>query len=179
MAIQNNKITEAKVWIIGLRLDAEDVSPTYYTLVAGEDQQPVVVNEQLVFYSDPDLLEDAAQLAGIRRPIDEKESSQPDLICDLAEALYLIENGDEDDSATIVNCLNTLFDLVFATKGSIPTAYRQKLFNFADHLTFSRSLSAAFRESNELRSDIIDGVLWCAGWVITHARILHRHAAPS
>ncbi|SRR6266404_880279 len=172
MEIHGNSLTEAKVWIIGLRLDPEEVSPTYYTLVAGEDQRPVVVNEQLVFYTHADLLREAVGLAGLDLHIDPAKPPSPDVICDLAEALYLIESGDEDDSATIVNCLNVLFDLVVATKGTLPTSYRQKLFDFADHLTFNRSVSPFFGESKELRSDIIDGVLWCVGWIMTHARIL-------
>jgi hypothetical protein len=158
-----------KVWLIGLRLDSDNPEPSFYTFLVGDDQKPLLVKEQIVLANQPQLPREANLSTD---PVD-SEPWEPDLICDLAEALYLIENGDCDDSAAILNCLNVLFDLVAATRGTLPQVYKKNLTNLADHLTFHKSLTAFFQEAKDRRSAMLDSVLWCIGWIMTHARIIN------
>lgn len=168
------------IWVVGLRVDSEEPNPTYYTVSMGDDETPLLINERIVLYCHPDLLGAALTLAGVRTANGQSPGPEPpDLVCDLAEALYQVENEDQDESAAIVNCLNLLLDVTAATNGCIPVNYRKALSDFADHLTFSKSIGSFFGTSQYARSQIIDGLLWCVGWIMTHARILDcEHCRP-
>ena len=93
-------------------------------------------------------------------------------MCDFAEALYLIESEDKDESATIINCINTLSDLLPATGLKLPADCKTILAKFADHLTFHREYGEFLRRENLARSAIRDAVFWCLGCIAAKAKFL-------
>jgi hypothetical protein len=170
-------MAEAVYLTAGLRLDPEDEWPTYYVLLAGEEGRPVIVDRQLVFFSHPDLLPAALGLAGMAQAAPRPGSAlpKPDAYCDLAKVVYLIESQDADDEyGTVVNGLNLADDFLRATHAKRTPAYL-KLTRLSRQLTFSRDMAAFFKDPANMRDEIIDTLLWCVGWIMTHARILQPH----
>jgi hypothetical protein len=168
---------EAIYLTAGLRLDPEEVGPTYYVLLAGKAGQPVVVDRQLVLFSHPDLLPAALGLAGMANaaPLPGAKFPEPHAHCDLALALPLIHSAAaDDDYGTIVHALNLVDDFLNATHAKPPPAY-VKLTRLSRQVTYSRDMTAFFKNPENTRSEIIDTLLWCVGWILTHARILQPH----
>ena len=169
----DDNMTTTDLWLIGLRLDADIACPTFYTLLIGEEQQPLIRDQQLVMCAEIGQFIDLSEGTDLGLSRQWLEQVEVELVCDIAEALYIVEQGDHDEDATVVNCLNTLFDLIKATNGTIPAAYRQHIEDLADHTTFSKSVGDFFQSSTELRGVIIEGLVWCVGWVMTHAHIVN------
>ncbi|MBD3885860.1 hypothetical protein IFO70_29550 [Phormidium tenue FACHB-886] len=173
--MQDNFITvnQETLNLIGFRLDPERETPQVYTLfICNDENQPIVVDEQIVFFSNPELASKALELYGANVGQYNSIPKDVDLVCDLATMLYLITSEDTDPSAIIVNCLNTFDDLVKATELQVPNEYKKVLNAFADHLTFDQEFANFLTQQNISRSVIIDGVLWCVGAILVKARIL-------
>src|SRR5689334_11879452 len=121
-------------YLIGLRFDPENEEPDFFLLLAcGEKDRPVLVDDAIALFESPShaaqVIERAGPDAGWLGP----PPQEIELVCDVAGALYLVHGEDVDSSATIVNCLNTLFDLVAATRVAFPAEYQRVLYALADH----------------------------------------------
>lgn len=164
---------EFQVALIGFRIAPENVQPELYTLLLsdGEDQ-PVLIDGEIAMFGKPSLASKAMELAGIDDARLGPPPREPDLVCDLAETLYLIHSEDVDQSASILNVLNTLLDLVAATRIPIPPESRRILHALADHLTFAREFGEFIDQDSITRSAVKDALLWCVGAVVAKARIL-------
>ena len=57
------------------------------------------------------------------------------MLCDVAQALYLVNSAPVDSERTILHCLEIFDDLVRATRLSMPPSFQQTLSEFTDHLT--------------------------------------------
>ena len=175
--------SDEALWIIGFRINPDNVDPEVYTLIVQRDKyRPLVVNGQIVFFSKPHLANRALELA---EPDIKRLGPAPKdvaLVCDVAKTLHLVESGNIDPSATIVNCLNTLGDLVADIGLPMPTNHKRILNTFADHLTFNRKFGNFLVQENISRSAIIDAILWCIGTIVSKARFIldrgvNRHKA--
>ena len=168
-------VNKEELWLFGFRIDPDRESPDVYTLILhGDKDRPLVADGQIVFFSRLELASSALNLGGIDI---EQLGSVPkdvDLLCDLAKTLYLINSENIDPSATILNCLNTVFDLVRATGLSVPIQYKRVLYALADHLTFNREFSNFLFQENIARSTITDAILWCIGAIVSKAKLLRE-----
>ncbi|MFM9263953.1 hypothetical protein [Tychonema sp. BBK16] len=168
-----NPNQEKLLWLCGFRIDPETEAPNLYTLIAyGEQEPPLVAGGQLVFFSRPELAINALQLCDIDVTTLGMPPTEIDAICDIAETLYLLDAEDIDESDTIVNCLNTLFDLVKAILMPMPTEYKRVLYAFADHLTFEQEFASFLNEEDIQRSEIVNAILWCVGAITAKSRLL-------
>lgn len=167
-----NNISDTAVWLIGFRLNPDsDDADIYTAILHGEIDKPLMIDDQIIF---------SKQLETLAHVIDSvpnvNQSISPlhkvDLICDVAEALYLITAEDIDTSATIINFLNILFDLVRATKLSMPANYKNILYSFADHLTFSQEFKRFLEEKKITRGEIRDAILWSIGTIMVKTKML-------
>ena len=135
----------------------------------------MIVDRQLVFFSHPDLLPAALGLAGMAQAAPRRYAlPKPDAYCDLAKVVYLIESQDADDEyGTVVNGLNLADDFLRATHA------RERPASWIDAVVPpthpSRDMAAFFKDPANMRDEIIDTLLWCVGWIMTHARILQPH----
>ena len=161
------------VSIIGFRINSESRSLDVYTLMTyGAIEAPLVVDGQLVFFRSPSS---AAVAYDLFEEDIKNVSSLPtevDAMCDVAEMLYLINHQDRDETATVLNCLNTLFDLVTATRTSMPIAYKKILYDFADHLTFNQEFADYIHQQGLNKTTITDAILWCIGAIVVNSRVL-------
>jgi hypothetical protein len=158
--------------MIGFRLNPDGESPDVFALIAyGDRDFPIQDDGRILFFSNPALALEVYQLC----PEDVKSVTTPpsevQLVCDVAGALHLIKSQDFDDSATVLNCLNTIFDLVASTGLSWPPNYQSSLHALADHLTFHRELTPFLGEQVS-RTTAVDAFLWCIGAVTMNAKLI-------
>jgi hypothetical protein len=165
---------EERVWLVGLRFDGESEEPDLYTLVFSDrDHGPIVSRERLLFFSDVALapkaiaLDDDAEI----RELD-ASGLELEVVYDVAQACYLLSSEDFDDSASILNCLNGLFDFVRTADLEIPPWYRQPLYDLADHLTFSKEYGSWIERSSVQRETYLNGLIWCVGAVMTRSTVM-------
>jgi hypothetical protein len=161
------------VALIGFRLDADSDEPSLHTLLFyGERDVPLMQNDRIVFFTAPELADVAYELGGdIARKLG-PPPTEVCLVCDFVETLRLIRFEGYDNSATILDFLNTVFDLVKVTTHQIPSEYKTILFNFADHLTFHKEFASFFMENRIERDNVVNGILWCLGAVVASAKLL-------
>ncbi len=126
-----------------------------------------MLNNKIVFFDKIELalfaLEEAdTEMRSIGQPPDEIT-----LICDVPEVLYLVENKNIDETALILNCLNTFFDLIEAENVVMRDDYKSKLYKFADHLTFNREFAFFLQEQNIMRATLKKAILWCVDTIFS------------
>lgn len=166
------KISE-KLYLFGFRIDPDREDPEIYTLfIYGEQERPLVADGYIVFFSQPDLAISALKLCKIDTSQLGMPPTEVALLCDIAEMLHLIRYKDIDDSATILNCLNTVFDLVKATLLPLPNDYKRVLYSFADHLTFEQEFASFLTQHEIERSMIENAIMWCMGAVMSKSKLL-------
>jgi hypothetical protein len=166
------KISE-KLYLFGFRIDPDREEPEIYTLfIYGEQERPLVADGNIVFFSRPDLILSALKLCEIDTSQLGIPPTEVSLVCDIAETLHLISYKDIDDSATILNCLNTVFDLVKATSVPLPNDYKRVLYSLADHLTFEQEFASFLTQNDIKRSMIENAIMWCMGAVMSKSKLL-------
>ena len=98
---------------------------------------------------------------GFAIPID---VAKPSFWCDVAQALHFLEAGGIDTTASVVNAVNVLLDLVRATGIEIEDRRRKALYSIADYCTISKDLTRYLEEVGDYSSvELVDAVLWCVG----------------
>ena len=156
----------------GFRLDASHEGPQFYTLLAvgGENERPLISDGRIVFFVRTTLAHKALamdkSMAVLGNPPRDVET-----MCDVAQALYLVNSQDEDTDGVVLDCLLIFDDLVRATQISMPERFQGILTELAARLTEGQSLKKVF--TNEaLRQHVEDALLWCVGAVTMKAKLL-------
>jgi hypothetical protein len=140
-------------------------------LVVGSDnERPLVANGRIVFFSRPELAAKSLLLdpsvAHLRMPLESVET-----LCDVAEALYLVNSQDNDPDGVILDCLLVFDDLVRAAKLHMPERYQSVLTEMAARLTERVPLRKIF-SSESLRNHVEDAMLWCVGAITVKATMI-------
>lgn len=164
-------------WLIGFRLDPDLENAKLFTLMfVGDRDFPLAIDGYIIFFNNLDLIPKALELVNYEQRKVIETPYEIDLVVDLAEMLYLICSGDIDDSATIINGLNIIFDLVKATNLPFPSKYKQNLYKLADHTTFSKDLLSFFSQEEDIkRADVHDALLWCIGVIVSRSQLLEDY----
>ena len=168
------------IYLIGFILDPDLEAPQLYTLYFCSDgrdnpiveyDRPILHDGKIVFFTTLDLAQSAFRLAEAELGYLEPNFEKVTMICDIAFILYMVYCQDFDDSATIVHSLNLIFDLVKATRLTMPEQYKKALYKFAGHLTFDKEYASFFTE-NDIARTLIEAVLWCVGAIVCKSKIL-------
>ena len=168
-----NPEREKLLWLFGFRLDPETEVPNLYTLIVyGEQEPPLVAGGQLVFFTRPQLAINALQLCDIDVSELGRPPTQIDVICDIAETLYLLDAEDIDESGIMLNCLNALLNLVKVTLTPMPTEYKRVLYALADYLNIDEEFASFLAEEDIQRSEIVNAILWCVGAITVKSKLL-------
>lgn len=173
-------MTKKTIDLIGFRVNPDCEEPELYILMICADKDyPLMVEGDIIFFTKPTLGLKAVQLSSnvdlqkiILKTMNDVDDV--DFVVDIAEVLYLISDKNIDDQATIINCLNTLFDLVLCTGIPMPSNYKKLLYNFADHLTFHQEFSSFLEQHSISRSWVIDAILWCMNTVVAKSKLLRE-----
>ena len=173
----NEKIEQPhidSVYLIGFRINPDSEAPEFYTLVdcSGDKDRTLTVDNDLIFFAKLEQKQQAFELFSKNIKKGFAVSDEVDLVADLAGALYLIENEDLDDSAIILNLLNTIFDLLYSADKQLSDDKKSLLWGFADHLTFEKEFKQYLSSNSINRQSIIDAILWSVGAIVSRSKIL-------
>lgn len=167
----------AHTYIVGFRIGGITVDPELYTLLlmfdgaeSGQDR-PLMHREMIIWFTDPDHAALAAQL-GDEMFRASALADHPVTVIDLTDVLWLIAHADRTKGAEIVTCLNVLLDMVAAIGYPMRPDFKRVIYEFADHLTFTKEYGEFFSNSTITRADVMDAVLWAVGAVAANSRVL-------
>ena len=158
--------------LIGFRVTPHHEASQLYTLLAvgGQNERPLTANGSIIFFTRPELADDALRLdpsmAGLGPAPHDVES-----ICDVAEALYLVNSQEADKNGTVLDCLLIFDDMVRATRLHMPERYQGILTELAARLTEGQRMGSIFSNPS-LRNHVEDALLWCIGAIMVKARIV-------
>lgn len=166
--------TETYWRLLAVGLDPDRSTPELYGLIyEGEADVPLMVDDRIVFFTDPSRAHDLIRDYGGALVADHLDIEKPFFWCDLAQALHFLSAGGIDEGASVLDAVNVLLDLVKATRIKMDERRRQALHSIADYCTFSKDLTKYLEEDGDYSSrELVDAVLWCVGSVVTKARIL-------
>ena len=156
----------------GFRIDPTHEGAQFYTLLAvgGENERPLVSDGRIVFFARTTLVHKALAMdktmAVLGNPPRDVET-----MCDVAQALYLVNSQNEDPDGVVLDCLLIFDDLVRATNISMPERYQGILTELAARLTEGQRLGKVFI-NEPLRPHVEDALLWCVGAVAMKAKLL-------
>ncbi len=158
--------------LIALRVTPYHEGYQLYTLLAvgSDNERPLTANGGIIFFTDPKAAAKALALDPSMSQLGPLPNHL-ESVCDLAEALYLVNSQDTDPHGTLLDCLLLLDDLVRATRLHMPERYQALLTELAARLTEGKQLKQIFSNAS-LRSHVEDALLWCVGAVTVKARIV-------
>jgi hypothetical protein len=132
-----------------------------------------MLDGRIVFFTDPGRAPELIRQHGAPWANDPMDVSKPTLWCDLAQALHHLSAGGIDTSASVVDAVNVLLDLVKASGAKMIDSRRRALYAIADYCTTSKDLTKYLEEVGDHSSrELVDAVLWCVGAVAVKSRIL-------
>ena len=164
--------SQEELAMAGFRIDPAHEGPQFFTLLAvgGDNERPLVADGRIIFFARTTLAHKALALdktmAVLGNPPRDVET-----MCDVAQALYLVNSQDKDPDGVVLDCLLILDDLVRATHISMPERYQGILTELAARLTEGVQLGKVFT-SEALRQHVEDGLLWCVGAVVMKSKLL-------
>jgi hypothetical protein len=169
--LRSKMFEEKPIYIIGFVIRDDADEPDFYALVRGDTDCPLIVDERIVFATSLQTVKHAAALGGRDWQLGSLPV-EPCLVVDVADALYKIESEDQDNTASILNVLNTSLDFAHIFRKDFPPGLKGMLNGFADHLTFHTDLTSFFGQDRERRLAMIDAFLWLLGLILSHSRLL-------
>jgi hypothetical protein len=160
--------------LLAIGLDPDKSTPDLYGAIhESEPDAPLMVDDRIVFFTDPERAPELIQTYGGPWSHDAMEVAKPTRWCDVAQALHHLSAGGNDTSASVVDAVNVLLDLVKASGAKMIDSRRRALHAIADYCTTSKDLTRYLEEVGDYSSrELVDAVLWCVGAVVVKAKIL-------
>jgi hypothetical protein len=162
-----------ELWLIGLRLDPSAEGPQLFTLIEqGEDGgRTITANGRILLFSSPALVARALQLAEDASAASLPDASaasvpmpkQMDVLCDVAESLFLVNSQSDDADGVLVDCMACLDDLLRATGLNVPANYIAVFNALAERLERNAEFGSFLAEQGIDRETVEDAILWCVG----------------
>src|ERR1041385_2403063 len=151
--------------LIALRATPYHEGYQLYTLLAvgGDNERPLTSDGAVVFFTDPKQATNALALDSTMSSLG-PAPTHLEAVCDVAEALYLVNSQDVDPHGTLLDCLLILDDLVRATRLHMPERYQALLTELTARLAEGKQLKVIFSNA-ALRRHVEDALLWCVGAV--------------
>ncbi|CAM2005763.1 hypothetical protein [Acanthopleuribacter pedis] len=161
---------DLQIWRLAYLAPAPDGDlPKWYLLVnEGPKEQILTVEGRILVFAEPG---DAAALIdryGADLPADERDLEEPFFRCHVAQSLYLLTAGEEDEERLIIDTANLLLDLIAVTGRPVPDHHRNRLKALADYFTFASDPAGFFAESGVTRDEMVESLLWATGRVVLH-----------
>jgi hypothetical protein len=162
------------LFLVGFRIDPAADGPQFFTLFAlgGENERPITtVGDRIVFFRRPQLAKKALQIGDPTMQALGEPPEELEMLCDVAQAMYLVNSEDSDEDRIILDCLEILDDLVRATRLSMPPLYQEALSDLVEHLMKTRMYGEHLRDHGS-RERLEDALLWCVGAVTMKAKMI-------
>ena len=154
-----------ELYLIGFRLDPAAEAPQFYTLMGseGEDERPIAREGRVLFFRKPSQAARALAASdnGFRqvRPV----PRELELLCDIAGALHVANQLDEDADGLLFELIAVFDDLLRAVQLSPPPEFIDVLSGVASRLTQSQEFASYLESSGQSRERLEDALLWCIG----------------
>jgi len=171
--MSNTKDLIDGVAIIGFRIFSGNID--LYTLITygrTDEDFALTSDDKIVFFESIEFASEAFNLFGDSIKKIASVPNSIELVCDIPLVVDLIKHETTDDSATILNCLNTFFDLILAIHAETPKKYKKILYDFANYLTSDTDLDAFFGKSKDKRNEAVEAFTWCVGAIMLSSKIL-------
>jgi hypothetical protein len=159
--------------LVGLRLDPTAEGPQLFALIEqGEGgSRTLTANGRILLFSSPALVVRALQLAGgifvggLQGTIATftPMPKQMDILCDVAQSLYLLNSQTDDSDGVLLDCIACLNDLLGATELNVPANYIAVLNGLAERLEHNSEFGSFLAEQGIDRETVEDAILWCVG----------------
>jgi hypothetical protein len=158
--------------LIALRVTPYHEGYQFYTLLAvgGDNERPLTVDGSIIFFTDPKAASKALELDASMASLG-PAPKHLESVCDIAEALYLVNSQDADPHGMLLDCLLMLDDLVRATRLHMPERFQGLLTELAARLAEGKQLKTIF-SNPALRHHVEDALLWCVGAITVKAKIV-------
>jgi hypothetical protein len=162
------------LYLVGFRLDPAVEGPQLYTLfvLESENDRPLARENRVLFFADPRRAPDALKLADndfARFPVipDELE-----ILCDVAQALYIANAENEDRDGVLLECIALFDDLIRATEINVPAQYMAVLSAVSERLASNHEFASMLAETGLDRETLEDALMWCVGAVTVKCTFL-------
>ena len=158
--------------LIALRVTPYHEGYQLYTLLAvgGDNERPLTADGSILFFTDPKTAAKAIELDPSMSSLG-PAPTHLESVCDIAEALYLVNSQDTDQHGTLLDCLLLLDDLVRATRLNMPERHQSLLTELTARLAEGKQLKLIFSNA-ALRHHVEDALLWCVGAVTVKTKII-------
>ena len=165
--------TEPYWRLLAVALDPDHEPELYGLIHEGETDSPLMVDGRIVFFTDPARAPDLIRQHGAAQAAAKIDVEKPFFWCDVAGALHYLSAGGVDNTATVVDAVNVLLDLVKASGIKMEDSCRKALYDIADYCTMNKDLTKYLEEDGDHSSrELVDAVLWCVGAVVVKSRIV-------
>jgi len=161
---------ESQLELMEFVFPIEHKSITIYNLmVYGDIEYTTLKNNKLLFFLQ---IKDRKKIYIQDKSFSKyKLPSKIALTCDLIHTIRLLRKVNIDNHAIILNCSNTLMDLIDALKMPLPKLYRNGIYQLAGRLTFHKEFASFFEETKYKREFIIKGLLKIEEMILNNALI--------
>ncbi len=165
--------TEA-LYLVGFRLDPDTEGPQLYTVfvLESENDRPLTRESRILFFADPSRASQAVQLADndfARFPV---IPSELEILCDVAQALYIANAEDEDKDGVLLECIALFDDLIRAARINVPAQYMAALSAVSERLSTTPEFASMLAETGLDRETVEDALMWCVGAVTVKSRLV-------
>lgn len=162
------------LYLVGFRLDPAVEGPQIYALfvLESENDRPAARDHRILFFSDPRRAPDALKLADndfARFPVIPTEL---EILCDVAQALYIANAQNEDKDGVLLECIALFDDLIRATQINVPAQYMAVLSAVSERLASDHEFATMLAETGLDRETLEDALMWCVGAVTVKSTIV-------
>jgi len=166
--------TETYWRLLAIGIDPDKSTPELYGLIhEREADVPLMQDGRIVFFTDPTRTRELIQRHGALLAADKIDLDKPFFRCDVAQALYFLSVGGNDEDASVLRAVNVLLDLVKASGITMIDSRRRALNSIANYCTMSKDLTTYLEEEGDHSSlELVDALRWCVGAVVVKSRIV-------
>ena len=159
--------------LVGIRLDPTAHGPQLFAAIEQSETgaRTLTVKGRIVLFSAPALVTRALNLADdafARSRQQTSDTSIPmpkevDILCDVAQSLYLLNSGTDDSDGVLLDCIACLDDLLGATELNVPANFMAVLNALAERLEHTPEFGSFLAKAGIDRETLEDAILWCVG----------------
>ncbi len=162
------------VYLVGFRLDPGAEGPQFYTLfvLESENDRPLAREGRILFFTDRRRAAAAVGLADNDFARFHAIPDELEILCDVAQALYIANAESEDKDGVLLECIALFDDLIRAAQINVPAQYMAALSAVSERLATTPEFASMLAETGLDRETLEDALMWCVGAVTVKSTIV-------
>lgn len=155
------------LYLVGFRIDPSVEGPQFYTLFAleGDNDRPITRKARVLFFTNPRSAKSALKQADNAVQSLAPPDEQVEMVCDVAEVLYMLNSQSEDPDGLVLECIGCLDDMIRAVRLNVPAQYMSLLSALSERLMSNHEFGSWIEEKGIDREQLEDAIMWCVGAV--------------